>query len=485
MAVWAVPAAVMGALGLWGLNRAMWWDETTTYEVATRSAPDIWALVHHADVVHVLYYLLMHLLLPAGSGDAVLLRLPSVLGMAVAAGATAAVGRRLAGRAVGLGAGLLLAVTPLASHYAQEGRSYGLVTGLVTVACLLLLRAVERPTVRRWVAYGSVVLLASLLHLFAALILAAHGFALAAGRIPRRTLHGWLITALAVAACLSPFALYAHTQIGQLSLLPRPGWRQAAGLIRQFSGPRLPAVAVVVPLAALGALRSRRGKGPLTLRTLAVPWLVLPAGVLLAGSLIQPAFNPRYVLYSLPALSLLTAAGPDGLARAAVRPRRGGPPVRGRRLVPRVVGAALAGVLLVLQWPTQEWLRTPASRNDDQTAVARVIGQRARTEDAIVFVPGTKRNVEYVYAADFTRTDDVLMTRSPAASRTLGGEEAPVAEIRRLLLPHRRVWLVDRTVRPGGSAATVAKREVLLDAYRPTTEITARGEVITLYVRGS
>ena len=60
----------------------------------------------------------------------------------------------------------------------------------------------------------------------------------------------------------------------------------------------------------------RRGAGELTLTAVALPWLLLPAVVLLAVSQIHPVFNGRYVAFSVPALALLLAAGPSWLARS-------------------------------------------------------------------------------------------------------------------------------------------------------------------------
>ena len=123
----AVPVVVMLALGLWGLDRGgTWRDEDVTLQVARRSVPQIWRLLHGVDAVHGLYYLLMHPVL-AVRADEVALRLPSVCAAAATAGLIAALGVRLARPRVGLWAGLLYAATPLAGHYAQEGRSYALV----------------------------------------------------------------------------------------------------------------------------------------------------------------------------------------------------------------------------------------------------------------------------------------------------------------------------------------------------------------------
>lgn len=107
-----LPVLVMLSLGLWRLDRGgMWRDEAATYQVARRSVPQIWHMLHHVDAVHGLYYLLMHFVLGPAPGE-VALRLPSVVGAAATAGLVAHLGVRLCGPRVGLWAGLLYAVTP-------------------------------------------------------------------------------------------------------------------------------------------------------------------------------------------------------------------------------------------------------------------------------------------------------------------------------------------------------------------------------------
>ena len=61
--------------------------------------------------------------------------------MAVAAGFLAALGRRLVSTRAGLAAGLVFAVLPSVTWYAQNARSYALVTALATIASYLLVRA--------------------------------------------------------------------------------------------------------------------------------------------------------------------------------------------------------------------------------------------------------------------------------------------------------------------------------------------------------
>jgi mannosyltransferase len=139
------PVLAMSAMGLWGLDRGgMWRDEAVTFQVARRSVPQIWHLLHDVDAVHGLYYLLMHFVLAGHPGE-VPLRLPSVCAAAAAAGLVAALGSRLCRPRVGLWAGLLYAVAPAVGHYAQEGRSYAMVAAGAAWATLLLVRAVTAP----------------------------------------------------------------------------------------------------------------------------------------------------------------------------------------------------------------------------------------------------------------------------------------------------------------------------------------------------
>lgn len=477
-AVPLLPAAVMLVLGLWRLDRGMWWDETTSYELSTRSLGDLWGLLHTVDAVHGLYYLFMHTFLPRGGGDAILLRLPSVVGMTLAVAGTAAIGRRLAGPAVGVLAGVILAASPVASHYAQEGRSYALVTAVVVLASLLFLRALEKPSLGRWAAYAAVVLLATALHLFAVLVLLAHGVCLLAIRSPWRIARRWLAVALVVGAGVLPYALYARRQADRMITLQPPSREMIGDFALEFTGPGVVASVAVSVLMVIGLIR-----GPAMVRALALPWLVVPAGVLLTYSLVQPAFHLRYVLHSLPALALLAAVGLDSVARAGASMltwRRSGAN-SGR--VAAVCGFALIIGLLAVQFPDQRAERTGGSRTDDQTAAARLIGAHAQPGDALVFVPGVKRGVEYVYQGEFSQVTDVLQTKTPMAAGNVGGLDADAGDVRRVLEGHDRVWVIDRSaLTPDSSPAGKVKTQVLRNDYRVAWTRNVTGLRVSLYV---
>ncbi|MEU8589729.1 glycosyltransferase family 39 protein [Streptomyces sp. NPDC048664] len=320
-----LPASVMFAIGLWGLDRGgMWRDEAATFDVARRPVPQIWHLLHTVDAVHGFYYLMMRPILAVHPGE-VMLRLPSVCGAALAAGLVAALGTRLARPRVGLWAGLLYAVTPMVGHYAQEGRSYALVAAGVAGATLLLVRAVRGG---RWWPYGTVVAVTCVLHEFAVLALLAHACTLALARVPGRVWRGWLAAAGAAVLVLLPLALVSHGQAAQVAWLRKPDVRSAESLLREFTGPSWTVLVPCLLLAAL-ALAPRRpapawGRG-VTLAGVALPLVVVPPAVLMAVSRVSPLYYDRYVLYALAGAPLLAAAGADRMAGAARRLRTGAP----------------------------------------------------------------------------------------------------------------------------------------------------------------
>jgi len=433
----AVPAAVMLGLGLWGLDRGgMWGDESVSYLVARRTVPQIWQLLHTVDAVHGLYYLCLHYVLALHPGE-VVLRLPSVLGAALAAGLIAALGNRLARPRVGLWAGLLYAVTPMVGHYAQEGRSYALVSAGVAGTTLLLVRALRERRTRVWWAYGGLLALTSVLHELAVLVLLAHGATLALARVPRAVWSGWARGAGAAVLVLLPLVWVSRGQSGQVAWLRTPGWPQVEDLVRSFAVGRTGNVFWgYVLLVAVGVWAGRR------LMAVALPLLVLPPATLLLASQIQPLFDARYVLYALAGAPLLAAAGADRLVTAAGRLLPG--VSRGPYPYPLV---AFAGVLAVAfafahGLPQQRADREADHRPENFAAVSAVVARQARPGDAVLFLPAFWRVGALAYPQGFREARDVALTESAVRSGTLSGLEAPPAELRRRLASVNRVWVV-------------------------------------------
>ncbi|MBB4714828.1 mannosyltransferase [Streptomyces luteogriseus] len=436
----AVPMAVMLTIGLWGLDRGgMWGDESVTFQVAQRTVPQIWRLLHDVDAVHGLYYLFMHAVLTVHPGE-VVLRLPSVCAATATAGLVAALGVRLAGPRVGLGAGVLYAITPMAGHYAQEGRSYALVAAGVAGATLMLVRAVGEGGVRAWWPYGTVVGLTCVLHELAVPVLGAHAVTLALLRVPRRVWSGWGRAAGAVALLVLPLVWVSQGQAGQVAWLVPPGWDRVGRLARNFSpGPAGPVFWGALLLMAVG-LRERRTAA------VALPLLLVPPGILMTVSQVRPLYHDRYVLYALAGASLLVAAGAGRVARELGRVRFDGRRMRvGARPVRALLG--VTGVLaltvtFLTQLPVHRQDRSATHRPDNLAVVSALAVRQMRPGDPVLFVPSVGRLAALAYPKGFQRVRDIALRESAPRSGTLWGLEATPGELRRRLASVDRVWVV-------------------------------------------
>ncbi|MEU1575857.1 glycosyltransferase family 39 protein [Streptomyces collinus] len=432
--------AVMLATGLWGLDRGgMWGDESVTFQVAQRTVPQIWRLLHDVDAVHGLYYLFMHAVLTVHPGE-VVLRLPSVCAATATAGLVAALGVRLAGPRAGLWAGVLYAITPMTGHYAQEGRSYALVAAGVAGATLLLVRAVDAGGARAWWPYGTVVALTCVLHELAVPVLGAHALTLALLRVPRKVWSGWGRAAGAVVLLLLPLVWVSQGQSGQVAWLVSPGWDRVGRLARNFSpGPAGPVFWGSLLLMAAG-LRERRTAA------VALPLLLVPPGILMTVSQVRPLYHDRYVLYALAGASLLVAAGAGRVAGVLGRVRIKGRRVRAGgsrvRAVVGVTGALALTATFLNQLPVHRRDRSAAHRPDNLAVVSALAVSRMRPGDPVLFVPSVGRLAALAYPKGFRRVRDIALRESAPRSGTLWGREATPGQLRRRLAAVDRVWVV-------------------------------------------
>ncbi|GAA3190802.1 MULTISPECIES: hypothetical protein [Streptomyces] len=492
------PAALMCALGVWGLRRggAMWRDEVVTYDMAHRTPAALVATLRHIDVVHGLYYALMHLwftgyeailgpgglLGPAFGGavgrilgeDVVALRLPSLAAMTAAAAGVALLGNLLVGPRTGRWSGIAFALLPPVQQYAQEGRSYALVCALVVWAgCLLVRIAVHtrqtpgRPRRALWGGYAALLLTACLLHEFAALVLPVHGAALVLGRLPRRTLRTWALTATGVLAALAPLALCSTRQSDQLSWLTWPDPLQ---------------LLTFAVLAATGIAASRariRSRGPIGLRALGLPLLLLPTLLLFLLSTAEPAYVDRYVLFSMAGFALLAGAALARLLRPVGEDGQTGTRLRRRALT--------LGLVVVALLPVDIRLRMPVSRVDDARAVARAVRALAGPGDGLLFTPARRRIWAAAHPDAYRDLRDLALHRDPVASGTLYGTErsGDIIRARMLTVPTGRIVVVgdgpDQPEDP--SDQEIAKRATLREAFVRCRSRMVHGGWVALYAR--
>ncbi|MFD9334000.1 hypothetical protein ACFWBF_06225 [Streptomyces sp. NPDC060028] len=471
---WLVPVLWTLALGLWGLSRqdSVWRDEAATWQVAGRSAGEIWHMLGTVDAVHGLYYLLMHVLFEVFGASTTTLRLPSVLAGAAAAACVALIGRRLAGSWAGLGGGLALGLLPAVQFYLQEGRPYALVAAGAGLSTLLLVSLLEsrpgRRTWPRWTAYGITVLVCALLNWLSLLVLPAHAATLWWARARRGVYGRWLLASGAAVLGALPLILFSRGQSDQVSWIPPLTWHMLIG------------PGILLAIGGLGAWAdqwNRPGAQRLSVAAVGLPLLAVPQLGLIGLSLGQPLFLDRYVLFSMVGLALLIGAALGAAVRLTV-PRF--PRVAGL-LVPGVVGVAALALL-----PVELDKRAPASRVDDVLAVAGEVARLKHDGDAVLFVPAARRDTALVSPQAFTGLADIALARTPVASGTLKGEEADPARIRAALLAQRRVLLVTdaaKVAKPSGADRDKAKAAVLGEHFRVVADEQLRGRRVTVYER--
>lgn len=408
----SVPLAVWPALvtllvtGYGATTPQLWRDEMATWGAATRSPSELVHMVTNIDAVSGSYYLFMHYWI-AVFGDSVLaLRMPSILCMAGVTALVTVIGERLFGAGAGLLAGLLFAVVPSTSRYAQEARSYAFAAFFAVLATLLLVRALDRPSWGRWAAYGAAVAATGLSHLLAVTVVTGHAVAaVLAGRdaaiAGRRTVPRWGAAIGAAGVALLPLVVLGKgQQAAQLGWVPTPS---AADLLtvsgHVFRSGML--AGITIGLAALGwALHARWG-APLALCALGPAVLMWTAGQL------TQVWVPRYLTFTVPFLCLLA-----GAALAEVR-------LRG--------ALAVVAVFLLISAPDQRVIRRSHDTQPlDFQGAAAIVRAHQRPGDGIAYAPrGGWRFLDTAmdYHLRGDRPDDVLLKQSRAALGSLWASE--------------------------------------------------------------
>jgi len=262
--------------------------------------------------------------------------------------------------------------------------------------------------------------------------------------LPPGVLVRWLVACGAAAALLAPVAVLSVRQSAQLNWVTRPDPSTVATLVRDFAG-----ITVLIPVVALLALLGcaagpgiRRGAG-LTLAVLTLPWLIVPPVLLLGVSLADPLYVERYVMFCLPALSLLAAAGLVWLVELTRRAAAERGLVPGReRLLAVVPSAVLAIVIVAALTGPQRAIRQPSARADNLRAVTAVVAANERAGDAVLYLPWDTALVGMAYPVPFAKLRNIGLGSAPIASATLRGLPASPNVVTARLRAVPRVWTV-------------------------------------------
>jgi mannosyltransferase len=377
---WLWPTLLTAILGWYQLGRPeLWRDELASWSFATRPLPDLFTTVRHADANHLAYYLLLHYWIAAFGDSVDAMRALSVLAMTGAAACVTLAGRRLAGTRAGLLAGLVFALVPSVSRFAQEIRSYALDVLVATLAMLLLLRAIDKPAIHRWAGYGACLAVLGYLNPVALAVVTGHAavVALRWWRDRDNRLLWFVPAALAGLAAWLPLAVYSWNEEGsQVGWILRPGLDLtvfsffARNLFYSTS-----VAAAVILLAVLAWVVDRRAA------VVATAFAILPvATVWLVSQGPHSFFFPRYMLSTVAAWAILAGIG---LARVDVR-----------------AAAAVLLVLAVFGAGDQQVIRSPGAHNwayypvgngvtyPDYAGAAEVIARGVRAGDGIVYPAG-------------------------------------------------------------------------------------------------
>jgi mannosyltransferase len=360
-------------------DKSLWSDEAYSATVASGSWQSLYESWRVRDANMSLYHVVLHVWRDLASSDA-FLRSLSVIATAASVAVVFAIGRRLFDAGTGMLAAVVLAVAPFGVEYGQQIRSYALTMLLVSLSTYCFVVAVETDRRAAWAGYVVCSVLAVYAHFFAALVLVAH--AASVPFLPRehRRVRPLAISAASILMLLVPGVLLAASgPSDQLDWLPRPGLKTAFGQPTHLAGGPLLALAFFALLVAAGAagwhIWRAHGPSPESWHVSVVfAWLLVPYLLSLAYSvLVAPAYLDRFLLVSLPALSLAVAVGLRRLRRSWA--------------VATTVVIVVASLIAVV-----DWYREP-SRQEWRGAVEYVL-DRSKASDGVV-VCGDRRSFEY------------------------------------------------------------------------------------------
>jgi 4-amino-4-deoxy-L-arabinose transferase-like glycosyltransferase len=409
-------------------ERELWIDEANSVLIARESVPDIVGALR-VDGNPPLYYVLLHTWMSLfGQGEVAVRALSLVLGLALVL-VVALLGRAWFGRVAGGLAAFLVATSPLHVYYSREARMYT----MVAVLAVLAIFAVDRLLVRR--DRTSVVLAAlalasvALTHNYGLFLLPFAPLACLLVREQRG--RGLLVASLASVLALTLVSPWLPVVVGQArsgvgdwipELFVREVERTPFGSdtsAGRFLGGAVRTLEVMAPGASYPSyLRKLPVLGRSSLVPLFFIGLALLAGILphLASSpekrreeirrvvlllfgLVVPIALPlaysafvkpvylvgRYEMIGFGALALLAGRG-MALASGAL-------PWAGARVVAASVLASLAGVLAFTS--LQPYLFGPNPLRPHATRIARLLAEKGREGDIVLFTEATRATAEY------------------------------------------------------------------------------------------
>ncbi len=242
------------------------------------------------------------------------------------------IGKRLLSNSAALIATFLVSISPILIWHAQDARMYS----QLVFGCLLMvymyLRALEKNDWKFWAGYILAALLALYTQLYAILLVGTLGLHFLL--FHRRFITRWFVTNLVLGLAYLPWIIIMigmpEEKIGgrQISALFRLPYNYFAFINGYSLGPPIPQLrslsldvlapyrVLIAPIFLISALLfvmgvDRLRRESLDKLTLLLGWVFLPVLIAVIIPYLHPSmtFNVRYVLFSVPALLFIFAAG--------------------------------------------------------------------------------------------------------------------------------------------------------------------------------
>jgi mannosyltransferase len=299
-------------------NRGFWLDETFSATISQDAFSRPFRINGESGIYMLLYFVLLHFWMALGDSEFVIRSLSVVCSVATVP-FTYALGSRLFGRKAGLIAAGLLALNAFHIRYAQEARTYALVTLLSTISTWLLIRNLQERQRASWTLYGVFLALMTYSHFLALLIVFAHCVAIAClppHTIPWKGLRRSTVWFVCLTLPMAVMVLLTAMKTPPASWTTTPDWSTVLHFFVLTAGNSgilllvLDSAVIAALIFDAGHMWWRNGSSTENWpRVFVLLGFFLPVAIVLAVSEFHPLFVPRYLLPCLPAFLLAVSAG--------------------------------------------------------------------------------------------------------------------------------------------------------------------------------
>jgi hypothetical protein len=387
--------------------KPLWFDEAFSVVVARLDWPYFLHLLWWREANMSLYYLLLRVWLHLGHSP-YFIRSLSVIIAAATLPAIYWLARLLFDHRVALISAALFTFNAYDVRYSQEARSYSLLVLLATLSSGLLVWWLGEPLRRNLRGYIGAGVLAVYAHLYALLLTVAHWLVLRLTCPPQiaidtpavRMRRAWWT----IGVLVLPLLLFvAKTGAGPIRWITRPSLQSLGEFFQHLCGsnewplPALYVVACTIAVASAGKRLGRRDPDRDVWRLqFLLTWLLFPVAFTVLLSFARPVFLARYMIFCLPPLVILAAAGLERLRSAWM------------------LGVTLAVMLfLSLQGVFFVYAHDFDKERDASVAASTFVLDHSRPEDGIVFHIAETR-IPYEFARSERAGEDTASAKFTA-----------------------------------------------------------------------